>query len=163
MERNMVSLFLQNGDGELLLLHREGGRVANGLWVAGCGGHMEKDELNNARQAVLREMKEELGLEEGALAGLSLRYITLRNAGDEIRINYYFFARLTAGEKKMLVSNEGQLKWCEEQEILQLPMPVTAHHVMEHYFSVGRHTSTLYGGVGDENGMQFMPMETSGR
>ena len=162
MERHMVSLFLQNGDGELLLLHREGGRVANGLWVAGCGGHMEPEEMGDARHAVLREMQEELNLSADALEGLSLRYITLRNTGEEIRQNFYFFARLKEPNSP-LSSNEGQLKWCREEEILQLPMPVTAHHVMEHYFSVGRHTSTLYGGVGDENGMQFMPMETNGR
>ena len=158
MERNMVSLFLQNGDGELLLLHREGGRVANGLWVAGCGGHMEKDELNNARQAVLREMKEELGLEEGALEGLSLRYITLRNTGEEIRQNFYFFARLKVPNSP-LSSNEGQLKWCREEEILQLPMPVTAHFVMAHYFAQGKHTSCLYAGVTDTRDAQFIEMK----
>lgn len=162
MERHMVSLFLQNGDGELLLLHREGGRVAHGLWVAGCGGHMEPEEMGDARRAALREMGEELNLSADALEGLSLRYITLRNTGEEIRQNYYFFARLKEPYGS-LVSNEGQLKWCREEEILQLPMPVTAHFVMAHYFSVGRHTSTLYGGVGDENGMQFMPMETNRR
>lgn len=162
MERHMVSLFLQNGDGEMLLLHREGGRVAHGLWVAGCGGHMEPEEMGDARRAALREMGEELNLSADALEGLSLRYITLRNTGEEIRQNYYFFARLKEPHRA-LSSNEGQLKWCREEEILQLPMPVTAHHVMEHYFSVGRHTSTLYGGVGDENGMQFMPMETNRR
>ena len=145
MERNMVSLFLQNGDGELLLLHRDGGRVANGLWVAGCGGHMEPEEMGDARRAALREMQEELSLSEEALEGLSLRYITLRNTGEEIRQNFYFFARLKEPYGS-LVSNEGQLKWCREEEILQLPMPVTARFVMEHYFAQGKHTSCLYAG-----------------
>ena len=157
----MVSLFLLKGN-QVLLLYREGGRVAHHLYVAACGGHMEPHELNNARAAVLREMQEELGLSPTDVGEIRLRYITLRNTGEEIRQNYYFFARLKEPNSP-LSSNEGQLKWCREEEILQLPMPVTAHHVMEHYFSVGRHTSTLYGGVGDENGMQFMPMETNGR
>lgn len=158
MERNMVSLFLQNGDGELLLLHREGGRVAHGLWVAGCGGHMEPEEMGDARRAALREMQEELGLSAEALEGLSLRYITLRNTGEEIRQNFYFFARLKEPYGS-LVSNEGQLKWCREEEILQLPMPVTAHFVMAHYFAQGKHTSCLYAGVTDTRDAQFIEMK----
>lgn len=156
MERNMVSLFLQRGD-ELLLLHREGGRVANGLWVAGCGGHMEPEEMGDAGRAVLREMEEELGLTADALEGFALRYITLRNTGREIRQNYYFFARLKDANAA-LSSNEGQLKWCREEEILQLPMPVTAHLVMEHYFAHGRHTHCLYAGVTNTQDGRFLEM-----
>lgn len=153
----MVSLFLQDGE-RLLMLHRQGSRIVDGLWIAGCGGHMEKDELNNARAAVLREAKEEMGLEEAEMEGLALRYITLRKVGQEMRQNYYFFARLK-NAKRRLSSNEGQLKWCTQAEIEPLPMPFTARHVVAHYFKQGRHTACLYGGVADEEAVHFTAME----
>lgn len=161
MERNMVSLFLMDGE-KLLMLHRKGSRIVDGLWIAGCGGHMEKDELNNARAAVLREAKEEMGLEEADMEGLALRYITLRKAGEEVRQNFYFFARLKKREKA-LFSNEGQLKWCTREEMMQLPMPFTARFVVEHYFEGGRYTACLYGGVADEKQVHFIPMEKEDR
>lgn len=156
MERMMVSLFLLKGD-QVLLLFREGGRVANHRWVAACGGHMEREELNNARAAALREMQEELGLWEGDVGQVRLRYITLRNAGDEIRQNYYFFAELET--EKPLSSNEGQLQWFDEDSALKLPMPLTAQPVLAHYFAEGKKTNALYGGIHDGKQMHFVPMQ----
>ena len=155
--RNMTSIYLIRV-GEILCLYRIGSRVANNLYVGSAGGHFEQSELYDARACALREMQEELGLSEEALEGLSLRYITLRNTGEEIRQNFYFFARLKEPYGS-LVSNEGQLKWCREEEILQLPMPVTAHFVMEHYFAQGKHTSCLYAGVTDTRDAQFIEMK----
>ncbi len=156
MERNMVSLFLLKGD-QVLLLYREGGRVAHHLWVAACGGHMEPHELNHARAAVLREMQEEMGLSEGDVGPVRLRYITLRNAGDEIRQNYYFFAELETD--RPLSSNEGQLQWFGPEAAPNLPMPLTAKPVLAHYFAEGKKTDTLYGGIHDGRQMQFVPMQ----
>ena len=44
--------------GQMLLLYRQGGRVVNDRWVASAGGHFEKDELNDPKACVLRELKE---------------------------------------------------------------------------------------------------------
>lgn len=155
MERNMVSLFLTKGD-RVLLLYREGGRVVNHLYVAACGGHMEKDELNNAKAAVIREMQEELGITERNVGEIRLRYITLRNTGAEIRQNYYFFAELP--DAISLSSNEGRLQWCTEAETLSLPMPQSAKAVIAHYFREGKGNDTLYGCISDGPQSHIMPM-----
>lgn len=155
MERNMVSLFLLKGN-QVLLLYREGGRVANQLYVAACGGHMEKEELNNAQSAVIREMQEELGITERDVGDIRLRYMTLRNTGSEIRQNYYFFAELTADGS--LSSNEGRLRWCTAAEALSLPMPVSCKAVLTHYFRQGRQDDTLYGCIWDGRRSHIVPM-----
>ncbi len=68
--------------------------MVNNVWTGSAGGHFEECELNDAQACVLREMKEELGIDEEDIEGLSLRYITLRRTKGEIRQNYYFFADL---------------------------------------------------------------------
>lgn len=115
--RNMTSIYLVSNTG-LLCLYRIGSRVANNMYIGSAGGHFEKDELNDARACVLREMKEELGLTEGDVEGLTLRYISLRLKNGEIRQNYYFFGRL-AGERE-LTSTEGILKWIPYEDIPNL-------------------------------------------
>ncbi|MGT2667533.1 NUDIX domain-containing protein [Streptococcus rifensis] len=143
-QRNMTSLYLIHGD-EILLLYREGSRVANHLWVASAGGHLEQGELNNAKQGVLRELKEELGLSESDLRDLQLRYVTLRQTKGEIRVIYFFFAELV--EKMSLKSNEGQLKWFSLSDLHNLDMPLTAKLVLEHYIKTGHFDQNLYGGL----------------
>ena len=89
----MTSIYLFKG-GKVLLLYRQGGRVVNNVWTGSAGGHFEKNELNDAKACVLRELNEELGLQPENIDGLTLRYITLRRTKGEIRQNYYFFAEL---------------------------------------------------------------------
>ena len=89
--RNMTAIYLLRGE-KVLLLYRQGGRVVNDVWTGSAGGHFEKDELNDAKACVLRELYEELGLRPEDIEGLTLRYIALRNVKGEIRQNYYFFA-----------------------------------------------------------------------
>ena len=60
--RNMTSIYLFKG-GKVLLLYRQGGRVVNNVWTGSAGGHFEKNELNDAKACVLRELNEELGLQ----------------------------------------------------------------------------------------------------
>ena len=57
--RNMTSLYLVR-EGEILCLLRRGSRVANNKYIGSCGGHFEKEELNDARACILRDMEEEL-------------------------------------------------------------------------------------------------------
>lgn len=59
--RNMTAIYLLKGD-RVLLLYRQGGKVVNNVWTGSAGGHFEKDELNDAKACVLRELKEELGV-----------------------------------------------------------------------------------------------------
>lgn len=153
--RNMTSLYLVREDA-VLCLYRIGSRVAGNKYIGSAGGHFEEPELNDPGKCILREMQEELGLTEGDLEGLSLRYITHRLTGGEIRQNYYFFARLK--EERELSSSEGNLRWVPFEEVPALVMPVSAKHMILHYLREGRFTDRIYCGITEESGTRFVPM-----
>lgn len=155
----MTSVYFTNDTG-ILCLYRIGSRVVSNKYVGSAGGHFEPSELNDPKACVLREMKEELGLTESDVEGLSLRYITHRLMGEEVRQNYYFFARLK--EERELSSTEGNLRWVPMEEIPQLEMPVSAKHMILHYLKTGRFDDRLYAGITEENGTVFVPMESFG-
>ena len=52
-------------------------------------------------------------------------------------------------------SNEGRLEWHDLTALADLPMPVTARHVVEHYIREGRFTDALYGGLTTAEGPVF--------
>lgn len=141
----------------ILCLYRIGSRVANNKYIGSCGGHFEPFELNDPKGCILREMKEELGLAETDVEGLSLRYITHRLVAGEIRQNYYFFARLE--EEKKLSSTEGILQWIPMEQIPALNMPVSAKAMILHYLREGCHTNHIYCGITLGNGTNFAVME----
>jgi len=150
--RSMTSVYLMKGD-KLLLLFREGGRVVNHVYTGSAGGHFEKEELNDARACVLREMQEELHLTADDIGDMTFRYITLRDTNGEIRQNYYFFAELKT--ERALASNEGTLRWINQQDALALPMPVTAKGVLEHYIHTGQYDNKRYVGITGHDGTFF--------
>ena len=152
--RNMTGIYLLNKD-KILLLYRQGSKVANNTWIASAGGHFEEWEVNDPKACALREMKEELSVREEMLSGLSLRYISLRRTKGEIRQNYYFFVDLKDEYITELTSNEGTLKWFELSEVAELEMPYSAKYMMEHYLATGRHDNKLYVGVADCKGVVF--------
>ena len=154
--RNMTSVYLTGKKG-ILCLYRIGSRVANNKYIGSAGGHFEKEELNDARSCVLREMKEELGLTEADVQDLRMRYITYRLKDGEIRQNYYFFGRLT--EDRDLESSEGELQWIPYDSFGDLNMPVSAKHMILHYLKVGRFDDNLYAGITQEGGTTFIQMQ----
>ncbi len=153
--RNMTSVYL-TGEKGILCLYRIGSRVVSNRYIGSAGGHFEENELNDPRACVLREMEEELGLQESDVEGLRLRYITHRYMNNEIRQNYYYFARLN--EPADLKSTEGNLEWIRPEQFTELPMPVSAKHMILHYLREGRYTEELYGGITEESGTNFVPM-----
>lgn len=153
--RNMTSVYLLREDA-VLCLYRIGSRVANNQYIGSAGGHFEQAELNDAKSCVLREMKEELGLKEGDVEGLKLRYITHRLKNGEIRQNYYFFGTLK--EERELQSTEGKLRWVPFEAVPELDMPVSAKHMILHYLEVGRFDNQLYAGITEETGTKFVTM-----
>ena len=153
--RNMTSLYLYDENG-ILCLYRIGSRVANQRYIGSAGGHFEKEELNNPKACVLREMQEELGLQSSDVEDLHLRYITHRLKDGEIRQNYYYFARLK--EPKALTSTEGNLRWVPYEEVSQLHKPVSAKHMILHFIRQGRFDHQLYCGITEETGTRFVPM-----
>ncbi len=152
--RNMTGIYL-SCNGKMLLLYRQGGRVVTDRWVASAGGHFEKDELNDPKACVLRELKEELNLTEDDLTGLKMRYIGLRNVNGEIRQNYYFFADLRPEHYALFESSEGKCRWVDYPDVMRYDMPLTARYVMAHYLETGRFTDLLYTAVSDGTGFQF--------
>lgn len=153
----MTAIYLFKGD-NVLLLFRQGGRVVNNVWTGSAGGHFEESELNNAKACILRELNEELNLDENDIDNLSMRYVTLRRTNGEIRQNYYFFANLKENVTDDLCSNEGDVKWFSIKDIGILEMPYTAKYVIEHYCVTGRFTDKLYVGVTNEKGVEFIEL-----
>ena len=152
--RNMTAIYLLKED-KVLLLYRQGGKVVNDVWTGSAGGHFEKDELNDAKACVIRELQEELGVQENELEGLQLRYVALRYTKGEIRQNYYFFAELKDNVDENLHSNEGECRWFAIDEISELEMPLTAKYMMDHYCKVGRFTDRVYVGVTYPDRIEF--------
>ena len=153
--RTMTSVYL-TGEKGILCLYRIGSRVVSNRYIGSAGGHFESCELNDARACALRELQEELGLTENDVADLQLRYITLRKMNGEIRQNYYFFGRLK--QERELQSTEGNLRWIRDEEFTDLPMPVSAKHMILHYLREGRNTDLLYAGITEQSGTAFVPM-----
>ena len=118
--RNMTAIYLTQ-NGKMLMLYRIGSRVVAPSWC-GIGGHFEKDELNDAKAAMLREMNEEIGLSEHDLENPCFKYVTLRAKNGEIRQNYYFFADLKENAVLKTDCNEGKLEWVKIQDIYNLPI-----------------------------------------
>ncbi len=152
--RNMTAIYLQRED-KLLMLFRQGSKVAGNTWIGSAGGHFEACEMNDPRTCVLRELNEEMTVSEDMLSNLHLRYITFRRAKGEIRVNYYFFADLKNDHEMNFTSNEGILKWFEFDELLQLEMPFSAKFMMKHYLSIGRYNDKIYTGVADGEKVVF--------
>lgn len=155
--RSMATVYLTCGD-KVLLLYRQGSSAVADSWVGSAGGHFEPEEFCDARACVLRELQEELGLQESQLRGLALRYIVLRRAEKEIRQNYYFFAELPGGEDMALRSDEGILKWVQIHELFHYEMPATAKQMLGHWSAGGRFTQEVYGGVTDGKTGTFAEM-----
>ena len=154
--RNMTSVYL-TGEQGILCLYRIGSRVANNKYIGSAGGHFEKEELNDARACILREMGEELGITEADVEDLRMRYITYRLKDGEIRQNYYFFGKLK--ENRELNSSEGNLEWIPYEGFDNLNMPVSAKHMILHYLKVGRFDDRLYAGITQREGTCFVPMK----
>jgi len=150
--RNMASVYLRNGD-QVLLLFRQGKSIVSNLWIGSAGGHFEPEEVHDARACVLRELSEELGLDESSLQNLTLRYVTLRYTGQEIRQNYYFFADVA--DRITPSSTEGITRWFYIDELSDIPMPFTARYMIDHYIREGQYTDSLYGGIANDNDVIF--------
>lgn len=155
--RNMASVYLRRGD-QILLLFRQGHSIVSNLWIGSAGGHFEKPELNDAKACVLRELYEELSITEDQLSNLTLRYVTLRYTGEEIRQNYYFFADMAADVQGAPASNEGITQWFHIDELQHLSMPFTARHMIDHYVSTGRFDDLLYGGIASGGSVVFQKL-----
>ena len=157
MLRNMTSIYIMSNN-KMLLLYRVGSRVGGPSW-RGIGGHFEKDELNNPKACVLRELLEETGITENDIGSVKLKYITLRMKNNEIRQNYYFFTELRNTKINISKCNEGTLEWANMNEILTREMPFTAKECLKHYLTIGKNDNKLYAGAAAYNGINFTELK----
>ena len=155
--RSMASVYLRRDD-QLLLLFRQGSSIVSNLWIGSAGGHFEEGEVKDAQRCVLRELYEELSIQEGSLENLSLRYVTLRYAEGELRQNYYFFADLKDPGVQTPPSTEGITQWFSLGDMSGLPMPFTARGMLDHYLKIGQYDDLLYGGIANESGVHFQTL-----
>lgn len=155
--RNMVAVYITFGE-KMLMLYRIGSRVVSPSWC-GIGGHFEKDELNDAKAAMLRELNEEIGLKESDIANINLKYVTLRYKNNEIRLNYYFFAELCDDVAVQNYCDEGNLEWVDLDCVLDKQMPYSAKYMLNHYMDIGKNTNFTYCGVAKKDGVSFTVLE----
>lgn len=148
--RNMAAIYIMYKN-KMLMLYRVGSRVVSPSWC-GIGGHFEKDELNNPRACVLRELFEETGIKESDIGSVQLKYITLRRKNNEIRQNYYYFAELQNVDIDISKCDEGTLAWIDMADVLDRDMPFSAKECLKHYLSIGKDNDKLYVTVATESG-----------
>ncbi|WP_219836776.1 NUDIX domain-containing protein [Paenibacillus sp. R14(2021)] len=128
--RQMAVAYLFHGD-ELLLIRKSGSRLHAETYWSGVGGHMEPHELNSPREACLREIYEEAGIQASELIDLKLRYILLRVKEAEIRQQYVYFGRTTG--RSVRASDEGELFWVDQEAWPQLTFSTINAFMLAHY------------------------------
>lgn len=122
MEKNPTMLFvvaaaLTNEVGEILLQMRPEGRHMGGLWEF-PGGKVEQGE--SPESALVRELKEELGIEVALADLIPLTFASAKN-GDRAMILLLYRCTQWIGQPAALDSPE--LKWLRPDDMDALPMP----------------------------------------
>lgn len=128
--RQMVTAFIFHDDC-VLMMKRSSNRLFQFEFWSGIGGHMEPEEINRPQEACLREIREESGFEPHDIADFSLRYILLRLKEDEIRQQYVYFGRTS--RKDYISSDEGELSWIKQEELLKLHLSTNNRLMLEDY------------------------------
>jgi len=146
--RQMAVAFLFNDKQEVLFLQK---KTNSSTFLSGSkvpiGGHMEVKEINTPYHACIREVKEETGLTENQLNNLRLRYIVHRMRNNsEIRIQYVYFGSVSANSD-LLESDEGELSWVNQQDMIHQAVTATTKEIMKHYMEIGKSTNKVYVGT----------------
>jgi 8-oxo-dGTP diphosphatase len=133
--RLMSTALLWNSRDELLMMKRsETRKLSPGLWAV-VGGHLEPHELSRPREACLREVWEETGIEADEIEGLRMQYVLLRLNGQEIRQQFFYIGHTDVNPR--IVTSEGELHWIDKAEVLNRPLPYIFRCLLEHYFANG--------------------------
>jgi 8-oxo-dGTP diphosphatase len=106
-----VLCFITHGDEVLLLRGGPHKRLWAGLYN-GVGGHVEPSE--GIRAAVLREVKEETGLDAG---DVRLRGVVHVDVDDPIRGVLFFVFTATAPSKQVVPTQDGSLEWIAARDL----------------------------------------------
>ena len=142
--RQMATAFLYYGN-EVLMMKKSNSRLYNQEFWSGLGGHLEPEELNNPKQACLREIYEESGLQESDIDDLTLRYILFRIKEDEIRQQFVYIGR--SATKDFTPSQEGELHWVNEDDIHQLRLSRIIRFMVEHHYEHRSQSNIMVGTI----------------
>jgi 8-oxo-dGTP diphosphatase len=129
--RQMATAFLFNGN-NILMMKKSKSKIHGTEFWSGLGGHLEPDELNYPKKACLREVFEESGFVESDIENLTLRYILIRIKEQEIRQQFVYFGKTT--RNTFIQSDEGELSWVDQEEVLKLNLSRVIQFMLEHYF-----------------------------
>jgi 8-oxo-dGTP diphosphatase len=158
--RQMATAFIEH-NGKMALMKKERNKLFDFEFWTGLGGHMEHHELNNPREACIREIFKESKLQKEDLIDLTLRYILLRQKEDEIRIQYVYFGRTEQSE--LVSSDEGELYWIDARNVLDLKISTIIRKMLEHYWENRNETHLFVGTITKsdecETSMQWSIME----
>jgi 8-oxo-dGTP diphosphatase len=113
----VVAAALVDGEGRVLLQQRAPGRQMEGLWEF-PGGKIDPGELPEA--ALVRELKEELGIEVDA-ASLTAAAFASAPLGERHLLLLLYICREWHGTPQPL--DASGLKWVHPREMPKLPMP----------------------------------------
>lgn len=110
MTRSAVFILVENKAGQYLFQKRQNTGYLDGAWDAAASGHVEEGET--AKEAALRELKEEIGLEVKKDA---MKFVGVCHRFDESVVYYDFYFHVIVSDA--LVS---QIKICESHKISQI-------------------------------------------
>lgn len=111
----IVGVFLFNSKGELLIQKRSQNVDLPGRWDRSVGGHV--DEGETYFEAAVREMKEEIGLEDVALVEVGKSYI---ESPQKKQVKKFFDTVYTAsydGEIRFDPKEVAEVKWISMNEL----------------------------------------------
>ena len=146
--RNGAAVFLRNNGNYLLMKRADNRQIASGVW-SGVGGHLEQHEINTPLSACYREIEEETGITKDKINTLELLYIIIRRSKNEIRQSYIYFGETTANN--IIQTDEGELFWIPENELLNREYTKTFAAMLEHYKKRTRNDRVLYVGVAEND------------
>ncbi len=136
----VMLLLLRQVEGrtQILLQHRHGVQLLNDLWDTAATGHVEQDE--SMRQAVIREAREELGIEIDVadLRFSALGHVLIRPGYSYY--NGYFEALRWQGEPRIMEPDKcDQLRWFDVDDLPRDMIPERRAAVLNHFRGIRYH------------------------
>lgn len=117
---NEVAAFIINDKEQVLLQKRSANKRFNPNKWALCAGHVDAHE--SLENAILREIKEEVGLDISIddLHQLGEREFTIRDSNSHI--TYFYYIRSNLNEKDFIIQKEAlsEVKWFDIDEVIDM-------------------------------------------